>query len=49
MPSVEQLLAQLAQLHQTILLQAQTIATLTEMLAGDDQTEASAESEYLNG
>lgn len=47
MPSVEQLLAQIAQLQQTILLQAQTVATLTAMLAGEDPEEPE-QTAYLN-
>lgn len=48
MPSVDQLLAQVAQLQATLYLQAQTIATLTAMLAGDEPPQTEPSGGYLN-
>lgn len=47
MPSVDQLLAQVAQLQATVCLQAQTIATLTAMLAEGEMEEPQNDG-YLN-
>lgn len=49
MLSVDQLLAQVAQLQATLYLQAQTIATLTAMLSGDEPTpQTEPDAAYLN-
>lgn len=47
MPSVDELLAQIAQLQQTINLQARTIAQLTNLLADDGEGDSAPAGGYL--